>query len=125
MLRVDPGETDTLPHDKTLRFKSTFDGELIIFNNNCVVDKRKLSADKYIELNGLSYGLGVQVVIGLDVIWQIDFKKQQPIVVNDEIEMLKELLMYQGQQSRLRTFAKYFSGYELLSAGMSVDTKMY
>lgn len=59
---VDPGETDTLPHDKTLRFKSTFDGELIIFNNNRVVDKRKLSADKYIELNGLSYGLGVQVV---------------------------------------------------------------
>lgn len=81
---VDPGETDTLPHDKTLRFKSTFDGELIIFNNNRVVDKRKLSADKYIELNGLSYGLGVQVVIGLDVIWQIDFKKQQPSVVNDE-----------------------------------------
>ena len=88
---VDPGETDTLPHDKTLRFKSTFDGELIIFNNNRVVDKRKLSADKYIELNGLSYGLGVQVVIGLDVIWQIDFKKQQPIVVNDEIEMLKRI----------------------------------
>ena len=46
---VDPGETDTLPHNKTLRFKSTFDGELIIFNNNRVVDKRKLSADKYIE----------------------------------------------------------------------------
>ena len=88
---VDPGETDTLPHDKTLRFKSTFDGELIIFNNNRVVDKRKLSADKYIELNGLSYGLGVQVVIGLDVIWQIDFKKQQPSVVNDEIEMLKRI----------------------------------
>ena len=74
-----------------MRFKSTFDGELIIFNNNRVVDKRKLSADKYIELNGLSYGLGVQVVIGLDVILQIDFKKQQPIVVNDEIEMLKRI----------------------------------
>lgn len=93
---VDPGETDTLPHDKTLRFKSTFDGELIIFNNDRVVDKRKLSADKYIELNGLSYGLGVQVVIGLDVVWQIDFKKQQPIVVNDEIEMLKRITNVSG-----------------------------
>lgn len=38
-------------------------------------------------MNGLSYGLGVQVVIGLDVIWQIDFKKQQPVVVNDEIRV--------------------------------------
>ena len=44
---VDPGETDTLPRDKTLRFKSTFDGELVISINSCVVDKRKLSADKY------------------------------------------------------------------------------
>ena len=30
---VDPSETDILPRDKTLRFKSTFDGELIISNN--------------------------------------------------------------------------------------------
>ena len=93
---VDSGETDTLPHDKTLRFKSTFDGELIIFNNNRVVDKRKLSADKYIELNGLSYGLSVQVVIGLDAIWQIDFKKQQPIVAKDEIEILKRIINVSG-----------------------------
>ena len=28
---VDPGETDILPRNKTLRFKSTFDGELINF----------------------------------------------------------------------------------------------
>ena len=93
---VDPGETDTLPRDKTLRFKSTFDGELIISNNNRVVDKRKISADKYIELDGLSYGLSVQVVIGLDVIWQIEFKKQQPIVVNDEIEILKRITNVSG-----------------------------
>ena len=68
---VDPGETDILPRNKTLRFKSTFDGELIISNNNHVVDKRKLSIDKYTELDRLSYGLTVQVVIGLDVIWKI------------------------------------------------------
>lgn len=93
---VNPGETDTLPHNKTLRFKSTFDGELIISSNDHVVDKRKLSADKYIELDGLSYGLSVQVVIGLDVIWQIDFKKQQPNVLNDEIEILKRITNVSG-----------------------------
>lgn len=88
---VASGETNTLPHNKTLRFKSTFDGELIISNNNHVVDKRKLSADKYLELDGLSYGLSVQVVIGLDVIWQVDFKKQLTIVANDDIEILKRI----------------------------------
>lgn len=86
---VNPGETDILPQNKTLCFKSKFDGELIIFNKNRVVDKRKISSDKYIELDGLSYGLSVQVVIGLDVVWKIDFKKRQYIITNNETEILK------------------------------------
>ena len=92
---VDSGETNILPYNKTLRFKSIFDGELIISNNNRVVDKLKISADKYIELDGLSYGLSIQVVIGLDVIWKIDFKKQQPIA-KDEIEILKRITNVSG-----------------------------
>lgn len=93
---VVPGETNTLPHNKTLRFKSTFDGELIISNNNCVVDKRKISADKHLELDGLSYGVSVQAIIGLDIIWQIDFKKQQSIIANDETEILKRIINVSG-----------------------------
>ena len=93
---VDPGETNTLPRNKILRFKSTFDGELIIYNNNRVVDKRIISADKIIELDSLSYGLSVQVVTGLDVIWQIEFKKQQPDVAKNEIEILKRITNVSG-----------------------------
>lgn len=88
---VDPGETDTLPRSQILRFKSTFDGELIISDNNRVVDKRKISADKFIELDGLTYGLSIQAVIGLDAIWKISFKKRQSIVVKGEIEILKRI----------------------------------
>ncbi len=95
-VKVDPGETNTLPRNKTLRFKSTFDGELIIFNNNRVVDKRKISADKTIELDGLAYNLSVKVVIGLDVIWEINFKKQQPLAAKDEIEILKHITQVSG-----------------------------
>ena len=67
-----------------------------ITKNIIIVDKQKISADKYIELDGLSYGLRVQVVIGLDFIWQIDFKKQQPIVAKDEIEILKRITNVSG-----------------------------
>lgn len=91
-----PGETDVLPPKKILCFKSTFDGELIIYNNNCVVDKQKIYADKNIELDGLCYGLSVQVVIGLDVIWEVEFKKTQPIVENDEVEILKQITNVSG-----------------------------
>lgn len=93
---IAPGETNTLPHSKTLRFKSAFDGELIISNNSRVADKRKIFADKCIEIDRLSYGSSVQVVIGLDVIWQIDFKKQQPIVAKDETKIMKRITHVSG-----------------------------
>ena len=81
---------------KTLRFKSDFDGEIIIYNNHRVIEKRKISADTYIELDGISYGLSVQVVIGLDVLWQTDFKKKMSTVGNDEIELLKQITNVTG-----------------------------
>lgn len=85
---VESGESNTLPYNQTLLFKSTFDGELIISNNR-VVDKRKIFADKQLELNDLSYGVCVQVVIGLDVIWKISFKRRQVSLIDDESKILK------------------------------------
>ena len=93
---VKAGETNTLPFKKTLCFKSSLDGEVIVINNNRVVDKRKLAADKCLELDGLCYGFSVQVVIGLDVIWQIDFNKPKTIVSKDEIEILKQITKISG-----------------------------
>lgn len=91
-----PGKANTLPHSKVLLFKSTYDGELIISNKDHVVDKRKIYADKPLELDGLSYGVSVQAVIGLDVVWQIDFQKQQSIIANDEVEILKHISCVSG-----------------------------
>lgn len=91
-----PGTANTLPHSKTLLFKSIYDGELIISNKDHVVDRRKIYADKRFELDGLSYGISVQVVIGLDVVWKIDFQKQQFIIANDEAEILKYINRVSG-----------------------------
>lgn len=85
------GETNTLPHNKTLLFKSTFDGELIISSDGRIWEKRKIYADTPLELDGLSYGISIEVIIGLDVVWKIDFKKQQAVITNDEAEILKRI----------------------------------
>lgn len=90
------GESNTLPKNKTLLFKSSFDGELIIYNSNHIVDKRNILADKQLELDRLSYGISVQVVIGLDVIWEISFKKKQCTITNDESEILDRISNVSG-----------------------------
>lgn len=89
--KVLPGKANTLPHSKALLFKSTYDGELIISNKDHVVDKRKIYADKPLELDGLSYGVSVQAAIGLDVVWKINFKKRQVSITDDEVEILKRI----------------------------------
>lgn len=93
--RVDPSESD-LPPQNTLLFKSPFDGEIVVLRNDHVVDKRKITANKCTELDGLSYGLSVQVVIGLDVVWQIAFKKPQPSLASAENEILKRIANASG-----------------------------
>ena len=93
---VASGEAYMLPHNKTLLFKSTFDGELIVSNNDRVIDKRKIFADKQLELNELSYGISIQVVIGLDVVWKINFKKQCSNILNGEAEIMKKIHSVSG-----------------------------
>ncbi len=82
-------EISTIPRNRTLRFKSQYDGELIISQNNHIVDKQKIRADKYTEVSALSYGMSVKLVVGLDEIWHIEFKKQQSVVTNDETIILE------------------------------------
>lgn len=90
-IQVVSGEMNSLPHNKTLRFKSVFDGEIVVSINNRIINKQKIKADKIIDLDGLAFGLCIKVVIGLDVIWQIDIKRQAAIVVDDESEILQKI----------------------------------
>ena len=88
-LEIAPGETNVLPRENTLLFKSKYNGELIIENNNRIMDKQTICADKCIEVNSLFYGMSVKAVIGLDVIWHLSFKKRQQIAPKDETIILE------------------------------------
>lgn len=93
---IAPGETDILPRDKTLCFKSDFDGELVVLRNDRVIDKQKMSAGKYAEIDGISYGLSIQVSVGLDIVWQISFGKTKICEDNDEDRILNKLTNASG-----------------------------
>ena len=94
--KVAPGKTNTLPPKRTLCFKSKYDGRINIIKQNHIVDIRTLTADKCVEIDGLAFGISIQVVIGLDIIWQIDLIKQQIAVSNDEMEILEQITNVSG-----------------------------
>ena len=90
------GETYTLPKGKILRFNSDFDGELILYKNNRISEKLPVSAGKSIEIDGLAYGTAVQVVVGLDVIWEINFIRRKTFSTVGEDEILKQIAAVSG-----------------------------
>ena len=94
--KIAPGESNSLPYNKTLRFKSAFDGELIVLNNDFIVEKRKILADTYLEQEKLSYGSSVQVFIGLDLIWEITFRKLKPLISNDDTKLFQQITSISG-----------------------------
>lgn len=48
------------------------------------------------ELDGLAFGISIQIMIGFDVIWKINFKKQRLIRINEDVEMLKHITNVSG-----------------------------
>ncbi len=92
--QIEPGEMNSLPQNKTLRFKTNYDGELIVVKDDYIIDKRRVPADKYIELDNLSYGMEVRLVVGLDCVWQIRFKK--PLKSGNEVEILRYIAGVSG-----------------------------
>lgn len=93
---IDSGETDILPKNGLLYFNSIFDGDLLILKNNYIIDKRKITSEKYIELNRLSFGTSVQFRIGLDIVWSISFKKQKCSLANNDFKILERITNVSG-----------------------------
>lgn len=94
-IQIVPGEVDLLPKNKTLRFKSKYDGELIVAKDDYIIDKRRVFAGKYIELDGLSYGMEVRLVVGLDCVWRIRFRK--PLKSYNDAEVLRYITSVSGR----------------------------
>lgn len=90
------GETHTLPHQRTLCFRSEYDGEIIISCDGHIAERRKLYADTPMELDALVYGCCVQVMIGLDIVWQVSFVKKQSIAIQDETTILRQIAPVSG-----------------------------
>ena len=87
---INDGECTDLPKNRIIRIYTAYDGETIIIKDGMVFNKIRISAQKEINIDGISYGVQVQLLIGLDCIWECKFVKDviENVIVNEE-EILK------------------------------------
>lgn len=99
-------------------FKSVYDGHLLVSNQNKIIEKRKISAGEIAELNGLTFGLNIRFIIGLDVVWQIKFKKTHATTNSDELSIYKRITEVTGPfiltPHSLRNILGGMKGYPML-----------
>lgn len=94
--QIASGEIFDLPEEKRLRVRSRYDGHLIVSKNDNEIAKYKLDADTCLEVDDIAFGQSIQVVIGLDVVWRVDFKKRQPVLSDDEASVLGYIVKAPG-----------------------------
>ena len=95
-IEIQQGESNSLPRNQTLLFRSNFDSELKILKNSYTVEKIIISADKYFTLDKIKFGLTIKLLIGLDVVWQITFKNVKHLPIAKENYLLKKITNVSG-----------------------------
>ena len=93
---ISSGETETLPRGRKLYVSSPFDGMLVIKSKNHVIEQRKIQANTKLSLDEISFGWSIQIFVGLDIVWQLDFEKKKTAVKDDEDALLQQLTSKHG-----------------------------
>ena len=91
-----------IPDDNTLRIQIPYDGLLNVRIKGRIVEKRKISANIPTEISGIVWNMDLEVLIGLDCVWQASFQKKQSINFDyDDTALLQKLCSYTGPQIRV------------------------
>lgn len=116
---IESGATDKLPANGIIRFKSQYDGEIIIKKCDKIVEKRKIRADKTVEIDNLSLGMNIILLVGLDCVWELHLKKPATKNISfNENDMLNLLTRSSGDMMvtphAIRNIARGFIEYPLI-----------
>ena len=79
------GESSQLPHKRILRIQAPFDGKVLIRKNGQLLEKRFLKSKEAAEVDQIGYGMEIQVLQGLDIVWSICFRAEHSQSANDEL----------------------------------------
>lgn len=94
-----PGLSMHLPKEKTLCLIAPFDGMVVVRGQDeFVIEKRDISADKLSRLSELKMGYQVTVYQGLDAVWSIIFENEKKTArLNRDEQIAKRLEAYHGE----------------------------
>jgi len=94
-------ELSQLPQNAEIYVKADFDGLVIIKQNGCVQEQISLLAEEKLLVDGLSYGMNIEIKQGLDIVKSLLIVKKRLTCVDDSrlVEKLESLCGYEVKLS--------------------------
>lgn len=117
------GEQSVIPKDGIVRIMAPYDGFVIKLKRNKIVEKLQIKANRLISLHEIEFGNCLQVLQGLDVVWEVIFAKpskkiKTDITIGADIKIYRRLCAYKGKTTpiphSLGAVAKKLTDYPLV-----------
>ena len=94
---LEPGYQKELPKDNMLVVQAPVDGKVILKRNNKIVNIYFLQSDHRVIVAGLSWGMTIEVLQGLDCAWEAHYVKEKNLIDSSkEKELLIKLRQARG-----------------------------
>lgn len=98
---VEAGIHHKILEDKALRICVPYDGLCIIKMNDVVIEKRKLRANNFSEIDNICWNMTISIYVGFDCVWRASFIRKEIIDVSDEKEIFKKLRLIKGTKTSI------------------------
>lgn len=91
------GKQETIPPKCTMCISAMYDGSIQIRRNGVIVERIKLVAGKHFEYNDIQYGMKINILRGLDIIWSVEYcRKGDCKADSDDLQIVHELMNAHG-----------------------------
>ena len=92
------GLYEELPEGRLLRCVSPFDGRIIIQDSTgYTLSQTPIAANVRVTIPNIEFGMSIQVVQGLDIVWQSKFIKPRKPSENEDEKLVSKLSSFSGQ----------------------------
>ena len=98
-------DNNTLPDKRKIYIRAQYDGFIEISINNKVTEKRRISSNKTIELDNITWGMTFSIYVGLDLIKIVKFVRDERNDNLEENELLKKLNSFSSRNIKISHIA--------------------
>lgn len=93
--KLSGGDQYQLPATGVIKIKTHFDGSVIVRRKGHIIERLHVESEKRVTIDNIKLGTEIEVLQGLDTIWQVSYRKLNNIAGSDAL-LYRKLIGFHG-----------------------------